>query len=99
MKRNLNLISRAPNCIDQEWNSFRYVYNSFNKDNGNSLYDCTGFNSVIVAKSEMVGAEIKIVRSKVPSLIGMMGTVVLETKMTFQIISPDSKLKSKYKKS
>ncbi|KAF7283169.1 ribonuclease P/MRP subunit POP4 [Rhynchophorus ferrugineus] len=72
MKRNLDLVSKAPNCIDQEWNSF----------------------SVIVAKSEMVGAEIKVVRSKVPSLIGMTGTVVLETKMTFQIVNPESKLKT-----
>jgi len=50
--------------------------------------------SVIVAKSEMVGAELKVVKSKVPSLIGMSGTVVLETKMTFQIVTPQNQLKT-----
>jgi len=50
--------------------------------------------SVIVAKSEMVGAEIKIIKSKVPSLVGISGTVVLETKMTFQIVTPQNKLKT-----
>ncbi|XP_066255833.1 ribonuclease P protein subunit p29 [Euwallacea similis] len=50
--------------------------------------------SVIVAKSEMVGADLKVVKSKVPSLIGMHGTVVLETKMSFQIVTPQDKLKT-----
>ncbi|ERL95031.1 uncharacterized protein LOC109543774 [Dendroctonus ponderosae] len=50
--------------------------------------------SVIVAKSEMVGAELKVVKSKVPSLIGMSGTVVLETKMSFQLVTPENKLKT-----
>lgn len=50
--------------------------------------------SAIVAKSEMVGAELKIIKSKVPSLVGMSGTVVLETKMTFQIVTPRDKLKT-----
>lgn len=51
--------------------------------------------STIVAKSELVGAEMTIIMSKVPCQVGMSGTVVLETKMTFQIITPHSKLKSK----
>ncbi|CAG9854768.1 unnamed protein product [Phyllotreta striolata] len=51
-----------------------------------------GFSAVF-AKSELIGAEITVVRSKNPNLIGLTGTVVLETKMTFQIVSPDSKLK------
>ncbi|KAJ8973009.1 hypothetical protein NQ317_004607, partial [Molorchus minor] len=54
--------------------------------------DWTSF-SAIAAKSELVGAEIKVVKSKVPNQIGMSGTVVLETKMTFQIVTPQSKLK------
>lgn len=49
---------------------------------------------MIVAKSEMVGAELKVIKSKVPSLVGMQGTVVLETKMTFQIVTPQNQLKS-----
>ncbi|CAG9767754.1 unnamed protein product [Ceutorhynchus assimilis] len=49
--------------------------------------------SVIVAKSEMIGSDIKVIKSKVPSLIGMSGTVVLETKMSFQIVTPQNKLK------
>ncbi|XP_060533141.1 uncharacterized protein LOC132706075 [Cylas formicarius] len=50
--------------------------------------------SLVVAKSELIGAEIKVIRSKVPSLIGMSGTVVLETKLSFQIVTPQSKLKT-----
>lgn len=51
--------------------------------------------STILAKSEFVGAEVEITRSKVPSQVGIRGIIVLETKMTFQIVAPDSKLKSK----
>lgn len=51
--------------------------------------------STIVAKSELVGAEMTIIKSKVPSQVGMSGTVILETKMTFQIVTRESKLKSK----
>ncbi|XP_018564481.1 ribonuclease P protein subunit p29 [Anoplophora glabripennis] len=50
--------------------------------------------SAIVAKSELVGAEMTIIKSKVPSQVGMSGVVVLETKMTFQIVTPQSKLKT-----
>lgn len=61
---------------------------SCNEPNFNSL-------SVILGKSEYVGAEIKVIRSTCPSLIGICGTVVLETKATFQIVNKESKLKSK----
>ncbi|KAJ8913689.1 hypothetical protein NQ315_007406 [Exocentrus adspersus] len=50
--------------------------------------------STVVAKSELVGAEITVIRSKVPSLVGLSGTLVLETKMTFQIVTPRSELKT-----
>lgn len=46
----------------------------------------------------MVGCELKVVKSKVPSLIGMQGTVVLETKMSFKIVTPQNKLKSELQK-
>ncbi|XP_056646053.1 uncharacterized protein LOC130451206 [Diorhabda sublineata] len=49
--------------------------------------------SMVLAKSELVGAELTIIKSRVPSLIRMTGTVVLETKMTFQIVTPKSQLK------
>lgn len=52
--------------------------------------------TTILAKSELIGAEVTIVRSKVPSQIGMRGILVLETKMTFQLVTPASQLKSKY---
>lgn len=55
--------------------------------------------SNIVAKSELIGAELTVIKSKVPNQVGMTGTVVLETKMTFQIITPHSKLKGKNIKS
>lgn len=51
--------------------------------------------SAVLAKSEFVGAETEVVRSKVPSQVGVKGTIVLETKMTFQLITPHSQLKSK----
>ncbi|KAL3271260.1 hypothetical protein HHI36_021751 [Cryptolaemus montrouzieri] len=50
--------------------------------------------STIVAKSELIGAEITIIRSKVPSQVGICGILVLETKMTFQLVTRDSKLKT-----
>lgn len=50
--------------------------------------------SAIIYKSELIGAKVKIVRSKVPSLIDMEGILVWETKTTFQIVAPDSKLKT-----
>ncbi|KAJ8946136.1 hypothetical protein NQ314_008958 [Rhamnusium bicolor] len=50
--------------------------------------------STIVSKAELVGAEMTVVKSKVPNQIGMKGTVVLETKMTFQIVTSQSKLKT-----
>ncbi|KAJ8957915.1 hypothetical protein NQ318_001912 [Aromia moschata] len=52
-----------------------------------------GAFSAIVAKSELIGAELMVVKSKVPNQIGITGTVVLETKTTFQIVTPQSKLK------
>ena len=51
--------------------------------------------STILARSEVIGSELKVVRSKVPSHIGLSGTVVLETKTTFQIVTPQSQFKSK----
>ncbi|CAH1163299.1 unnamed protein product [Phaedon cochleariae] len=72
MKENLNLLTAAPDCAEQDWNSF----------------------STIVGKSELVGAEMSVIKSKVPSLVGMKGTVVLESKMTFQIVTESSKLKT-----
>ncbi|XP_023019278.1 ribonuclease P/MRP subunit POP4 [Leptinotarsa decemlineata] len=50
--------------------------------------------SSVLAKSELVGAELTVIKSKIPSQVGMSGTVILETKMTFQIVVNDSKLKT-----
>lgn len=52
--------------------------------------------STVLAKSELIGAEVEISRSKVPSQVGIKGIIVLETKMTFQIVTPASKLKSEF---
>lgn len=57
-----------------------------------SQQDWNSFSN-IVAKSELIGAELTVIKSKVPNQVGMVGTVVLETKMTFQIVTPQSKLK------
>lgn len=53
----------------------------------------SGF-SVLLAKSEIIGAEVTVTRSKSPSLVGVCGTVVLETKATLQIVNRKSQLKS-----
>ncbi|XP_044763095.1 ribonuclease P protein subunit p29 [Coccinella septempunctata] len=50
--------------------------------------------TTIIAKSELIGAEVTVVRSKVPTQIGMTGILVLETKMTFQLVTPASQLKT-----
>lgn len=50
--------------------------------------------SVVSAKCEFVGAEVEVIRSRSPCIVGVKGTLVLETKMTFQVVTPASKLKS-----
>ncbi|KAF5271997.1 hypothetical protein FQR65_LT04978 [Abscondita terminalis] len=50
--------------------------------------------NVTLCKSEFVGAELTVVRSKIVNQIGMSGTVVLETKSTFQIVTSNNELKS-----
>lgn len=54
--------------------------------------------NVTLAKSEFIGAELTVVRSKVVTQIGMSGTVVLETKSTFQIVTAGNELKTLIKK-
>lgn len=56
--------------------------------------DYTSFCAVL-NKSELIGAEISIIRSSTPSYIGIKGIIVYETKFTFQIVSSDSKFKGK----
>ncbi|GJQ78154.1 hypothetical protein Trydic_g2486 [Trypoxylus dichotomus] len=48
---------------------------------------------LVLNKSELIGAEISVVRSKVPSYVGVKGIIVFETKFTFQIVTPESKFK------
>ncbi|KAK9876374.1 hypothetical protein WA026_012685 [Henosepilachna vigintioctopunctata] len=50
--------------------------------------------STIVSKCELIGAEVTVIRSKVPSQIGISGVLVLETKMTFQLVTRQSKLRT-----
>lgn len=52
------------------------------------------FFSTILSKSELVGAETTVVRSKIPTQVGLSGTIVLETKQTLQIVTPKNQLKS-----
>ncbi|XP_017771566.1 PREDICTED: uncharacterized protein LOC108558971 [Nicrophorus vespilloides] len=54
--------------------------------------------STILSKSELTGADITVIRSTVPNLIGTRGTIVLETKATLQIVTPNNKLKILLKK-
>ena len=57
--------------------------------------DCSTLSTVL-SKSELIGAEIVVERSIVPSYVGIQGIIVLESKSTFQIVTKKSKLKSKY---
>ncbi|KAK5638579.1 hypothetical protein RI129_012874 [Pyrocoelia pectoralis] len=57
----------------------------------------TNFN-ITLAKSEFIGAELTVIRSKNVNQVGMRGTVVLETKATFQIVTPKNELKILVKK-
>lgn len=52
--------------------------------------------NVVTGKCEYVGAEVEVIRSRSPCIVGVKGTLVLETKMTFQVVTPASKLKSMY---
>lgn len=100
-RQNLNLLK-----IPKEgWNYeslqvFRDMWKSYMRENLDLIskapsvgdQDWSAFSN-LVAKSELIGSEITVIKSKIPNQIGITGTVVLETKMTFQIVTPDSKLK------
>ncbi|KAB0791800.1 hypothetical protein PPYR_03600 [Photinus pyralis] len=55
--------------------------------------------NITLAKSEFIGAELTVVRSKNVNQVGMRGIVVLETKATYQIVTPKNELKILIKKS
>lgn len=59
--------------------------------------ECQILNTIL-SKSEYVGAEIEVIRSTCPSVIGIRGTIVLETKCTFQVVTVNSQLKSELTK-
>lgn len=101
-KRELNLLTLPK----EGWNykslqGLREMWKDYMKQNLNLIskapsytdQEWTAFSNVL-AKSELIGAEITVIKSKVPNQVGMTGTVVLETKMTFQLVTPQSKLKS-----
>nr|XP_040236153.2 ribonuclease P protein subunit p29 [Anopheles coluzzii] len=54
------------------------------------------YNTIVASllKADYHGAKIHIVRSKQPSVVGMKGIVVLDTKGTFKMISKDNKLRT-----
>ncbi|CAG9831084.1 unnamed protein product [Diabrotica balteata] len=100
-RKDLNLLKVPREGWDYEQlENLRDMWRSYMRENldlNRKAPSCTDQEwnafSVIVAKSELIGAEITVVRSKVPSLLRMRGTIVLETKMTFQIVTAESKLK------
>lgn len=51
--------------------------------------------SLMLAKADYHGAEMTVVRSKCPSLIGITGTCIMDTKNTFQLLCPDNKCRRK----
>uniref|UniRef100_A0A182PC54 Ribonuclease P protein subunit p29 n=1 Tax=Anopheles epiroticus TaxID=199890 RepID=A0A182PC54_9DIPT len=54
------------------------------------------YNTIVASllKADYHGAKIHIVRSKQPSVVGMKGIVVLDTKGTFKMVSKDDKLRT-----
>lgn len=100
-KRELNLLTlpkdgwsyNSLETLRQMWKDYmRQNLDFIEKAPTFSQQDWNSFSN-IVAKSELIGAELTVIKSKVPNQVGMTGTVVLETKMTFQIVTPQSKLK------
>ena len=53
--------------------------------------------SQLILKSDFHGAKVNVIRSKCPSLIGINGIVILDTKQTWQVIGKDNILRSKLK--
>ena len=49
-----------------------------------------------VMGADLHGAEIKVVRSRCPSRVGLSGIVIKETKMTFEVVTKDNVLKSEF---
>lgn len=103
-KRDLNLLTipkegwnyESLEGLHQMWKDYmRQNLNLISKAPSYTDQDWMAFSN-IVAKSELIGAQITVIKSKVPNQVGMNGTVVLETKMTFQIVTPQSKLKSRF---
>ncbi|KAF5296320.1 hypothetical protein FQA39_LY12537 [Lamprigera yunnana] len=50
--------------------------------------------NITLGKSEFIGADLTVIRSKVVNQVGMTGTVVFETKATFQIVNVQNELKT-----
>lgn len=83
--------------------SLRNMWKEYMKQNLDIVSRAPGYTnqewsyfSTIVAKSELIGAEITVIQSKVLNQVGITGTVILETKTTFNILTRQSKLKSRY---
>lgn len=103
-RKNLNLLRLTKN--DWNYNSLdvlREMWRNYMRQNLNIPMQAPSMTfqekivlSNVMAKSELIGADLTVIKSKVTNQIGMKGTVILETKMSFQIITPESKQKSKY---
>lgn len=92
-KEGWNYTSLEP--LRQMWEEYmRQNLNLIPKAPSHTQQEWAAFSNIL-AKSELIGAQVTVIKSKVPNQVGMMGIVVLETKMTFQIVTPQSKLKSK----
>lgn len=49
-----------------------------------------------IMTADLHGAEMKVVRSRCPSRVGIQGIMVKETKMTFEIVTKDNVIKSEF---
>lgn len=62
---------------------------------GKKADDISSYNK-LVSKADLHGAEVRVERSKNPSLVGISGTVVHESRDTFGIVSGNNKYRSTF---
>lgn len=103
LRRDLNLLKLPKNGWSYaSLNKLRETWKCYMRENldllGNISALETNWNNfgVALGKCELIGANITVIRAKNTEIVDMCGTVVLETKETFQIVTKKSdRLKSK----
>uniref|UniRef100_A0A2M4AZ71 Ribonuclease P protein subunit p29 n=1 Tax=Anopheles triannulatus TaxID=58253 RepID=A0A2M4AZ71_9DIPT len=71
-------------------------FSKFFQSHGTPDVTDSSYNMIVASllKADYHGAKVTVVRSKQPSVVGMKGIVVLDTKGTFKIVSKDNRLRT-----